>query len=507
VNSGEGSIKADIMDKSGDRLYDVVIVGAGIVGAFLAYELSKTRWKVAVVEKELDVALGASKANSGIIHAGYDPEPGTLKARLNVEGSRLYEGLSRELSFGYKKTGSFVVALTEEEEHALTGLMDRGLENGVEGLELLSGEAARSLEPGLTNKALKVLMAHSTAVVDPWEVAIAALESAVDNGVRLLLNTCVTGASSASLDASGGPFLLETTQGRLSAKVVVNAAGVHAGEISALLSGGKAEFEIIPKRGQYFVLDRAAGPLIQRVIYPAPSALGKGVLVIPTLHGNIMAGPDNETLTAEEGEAVQTTAGGLAYVRDRAELLVPGIPFHLGIANFSGIRAESTEKDFIIRASKSHPGWIHAAGIKSPGLSAAPAIAGRLLSLIRECLSGYSQKPDFRPGRRPRPVLSEMTPEVRRQSIAENPMFSHIVCRCEMVSEAEVVDCIHRSVGARTLNGVKRRVRPGGGRCQGGFCAPRILEILSRELGIPETEVCLEHPGSKMVFKKGGTLL
>jgi glycerol-3-phosphate dehydrogenase len=301
--------------------------------------------------------------------------------------------------------------------------------------------------------------------------------------------------------------VLETTQGRLAAKVVVNAAGVHAGEMSALHSGGNAEFEIVPKRGQYFVLDRAAGPLVSRVIYPAPSALGKGVLVIPTLHGNIMVGPDNETLTAEEAEAVQTTTGGLAYVRDRAEMLVPGIPFHLGIANFSGIRAESKEKDFIIRASKSHPRWIHAAGIKSPGLSAAPAIAEVLLSLIRDCLPTFSHKPDFRPGRRPRPVLSEMTHDERRHLIAENPMFSHIVCRCEMVSEAEVVDCIRRSVGARTLNGVKRRVRPGGGRCQGGFCAPRILEILSRELGIPETEVCLEHQGSEMVFRKGGTLL
>ena len=507
MNSGKRSIKPETAENSGDSLYDVVIVGAGIVGAFLAYELSKTCWKVAVVEKEPDVALGATKANSGIIHAGYDPEPGTLKARLNVEGSRLYEGLSRELSFGYKKTGSFVVALTEEEALALTGLMERGHKNGVEGIELLSGVEARSLEPSLTKRALRVLMAKTTAVVDPWEVAIAALESAVDNGVRLLLNTCVTGVSSLLPGSPEAHFELETTQGRLAAKVVVNAAGVHAGEMSALLSGGKPEFEIIPKRGQYFVLDKAAGPLVKRVIYPAPSALGKGVLVIPTLHGNIMVGPDNEMLTAEEAESVQTTAGGLAYVRDRAELLVPGIPFHLGIANFSGIRAEPTKKDFIIRASKSHPRWIHAAGIKSPGLSAAPAIAGRLLSLIRERLPLYSLKPDFRPGRRPRPVLSEMPPERRRQLIAENPMFSHIVCRCEMVSEAEVVDCIHRSVGARTLNGVKRRVRPGGGRCQGGFCAPRILEILSRELGIPETEVCLEHLGSKMVFRKGGTAL
>lgn len=507
MNAGKGPVKSDIKEKSGTCLYDVVIVGAGIIGALLAYELSKTCWRVAVVEKGQDVALGATKANSGIIHAGYDPEPGTLKARLNVEGSRLYEGLSRELSFGYKNTGSFVVALTEEESYALDGLMERGRENGVEGLELLSGEAARSIEPGLTKKALKVLMANSTAVVDPWEVAIAALESAVDNGVRLLLNTCVTGASPPGLESENAPFELETSQGRLTAKVVVNAAGVHAGEMSALLSGGKAEFEIIPKRGQYFVLDRAAGPLIQRVIYPAPSALGKGVLVIPTLHGNIMVGPDNETLASDAAESVQTTAEGLAYVRDRAELLVPGIPFHLGIANFSGIRAEPNEKDFIIRASKTHPRWIHAAGIKSPGLSAAPAIANRLVSLIRDCLPGYCHKPDFRPGRRPRPVLSKMSPEEQSQLIADNPMFSHIVCRCEMVSEAEVVDCIRRSVGARTLNGVKRRVRPGGGRCQGGFCAPRILEILSRELGIPETEVCLEHHGSEMVFRKGGTSL
>lgn len=506
--------------------YDVIIIGAGITGALLAYELAKTSWRVVVVEKEPDVALGATKANSGIIHAGYDPEPGSLKAIMNVKGSRLYEGLSRELSFGYRRTGSFVAALTEEEEKTLESLMSRGEKNGVQGLELLEGVQACQLEPHLTKRVRRVLMAATTAVVDPWEVAIAALESAVDNGVHLMLETEVTdavpprrrlhdvrrGQGPTTTEAGSSPvpvseeglFELKTTQGLLFGRVVVNAAGIHAGKLSALINNGIPEFEMTPRRGQYFVLDKAAGPLVQRVIYPAPSATGKGVLVIPTLHGNVMIGPDNESLPWDEAEAVQTTAAGLAYVRSRAELLVPGIPFHLGIANFSGIRAEPSEKDFIIRASRDYPGWIHGAGIKSPGLSAAPAISQALLELIREVLPGYSENLNFSPGRRPRPVLAEMPEAQRIRAIEADPRFSHIVCRCEMVSEAEVLDSIRRSVGARSLNGVKRRVRPGAGRCQGGFCAPKILEILSKELELPETEIVLEHLDAWMVYPKRG---
>ncbi|SCZ78932.1 NAD(P)/FAD-dependent oxidoreductase [Acidaminobacter hydrogenoformans] len=518
--------------------YDVIIIGAGITGALLAYELAKTSWRVAVVEKEPDVALGATKANSGIIHAGYDPEPGSLKASMNVKGSRLYEGLSRELSFGYRRTGSFVAAMTEEEEKTLESLMGRGEKNGVQGLELLEGVQARQLEPHLSKRVSRVLMAATTAVVDPWEVAIAALESAVDNGIHLLLETEVTGAvppggqlhvvrrgqgppameagSSRATGASPAPgsspapvsedglFELKTTKGSFFCRVVINAAGIHASELSALINDGIPEFEMTPRRGQYFVLDKAAGPLVQRVIYPAPTATGKGVLVIPTLHGNVMIGPDNESLPWDEAEAVQTTAAGLAYVRSKAELLVPGIPFHLGIANFSGIRAEPSEKDFIIRASRNYPGWIHGAGIKSPGLSAAPAISQALLELIREALPGYIENPRFSPGRRPRPVLAEMTEAQRIRAIEAEPRFSNIVCRCEMVSEAEVLDAIRRSVGARSVNGVKRRVRPGAGRCQGGFCTPKILEILSKALEIPETEIVLEHSGARMVYPRRG---
>lgn len=515
--NGDHSFKRD--GRSESEPFDVVIIGAGITGAFLAYELAKTSWKVAVVEKEPDVALGATKANSGIIHAGYDPEPGSLKASMNVKGSLLYEGLSRELSFGYRRTGSFVAALNEAEEKTLEILMGWGEKNGVQGLELLDGTQACQLEPHLTKRVRRVLMAETTAVVDPWEVAIAALEAAVDNGVCLMLETAVTGAVppkrpydrrrsakgvSSAPAAENGLFELKTSKGQLFSRVIVNVAGIHAGAVSALINDGIPEFEMTPRRGQYFVLDKAAGPLVQRVIYPAPSAAGKGVLVIPTLHGNVMIGPDNEILSWHEAEAVQTTAAGLSYVRSKAELLVPGIPFHLGIANFSGIRAEPSENDFIIRASKEHPNWIHGAGIKSPGLSAAPAIAKALLELIQEVLPDCVENLNFQPGRKPRPVLAEMTERERALAIEQEPLFAHIVCRCEMVSEAEVVDAIRRSVGARSLNGVKRRVRPGAGRCQGGFCTPRILEILSKELGIPETEVALERSDAKVVYPKRG---
>lgn len=488
--------------KDHEARYDVIVIGAGIVGAFLAFELAKTRWRTAVLEKSTDVALGATKANSGIIHAGYDPEPRTLKARLNVEGAQLYASLSRQLSFGYRKTGSLVTALTEEETFTLEKLMERGLKNGVRSLSLLSADQALRLEPNLNRQVRRALLAESTAVIDPWDAAIAALECAVDNGVTLRLSTEVTQIKLPK--AAGEDIVLSTRQGVMGARVVINAAGIHAARLSAMASGGTAEFQLVPKRGQYFVLDKSAGPLVQRVIYPAPTAVGKGVLVIPTVHGNLMVGPDNEILENFEAEVVKTTSEGLAFVRQRAQQLVPSLPFHLGIANFSGIRAEPSENDFILRASKLHPRWIHAAGIKSPGLSAAPAIAKYLMDLIQETLSDYQENSEFVLSRRPRQTLAAMSPQERRLAIAENPLFAHIVCRCELVSEAEVVDCIRRSVGARTLNGVKRRVRPGAGRCQGGFCAPRILEILARELGLKETELLLEHPGSQIVFDRGG---
>jgi glycerol-3-phosphate dehydrogenase len=347
---------------------------------------------------------------------------------------------------------------------------------------------------------MRALYAPSTGIVDPWEVAIACMESAVDQGVTLRLASEVTAILTP--EAWHDDFVIDTTTGNVRARSIINAAGVHAGKISALLNDRLPEFEIQPRRGQYFVLDKSTRGLVDHVIYPAPTSLGKGVLVIPTLHGNLLIGPDAETLPHEALEATQTTAKGLAFVRERAERLVPGLPFQLTVASFSGIRAESSQGDFILRESENFPRVFHAAGIKSPGLSAAPAIAEYILEHLKDVLPDWRENPDFTPGRRPRPVLSQATQEEKAALIATDPAFSHIVCRCEMVSEAEIVDCIRRSVGATTLNGVKRRVRPGGGRCQGGFCTPRILEILARELGIKATEVLLEHPDSWMVSER-----
>jgi glycerol-3-phosphate dehydrogenase len=486
--------------KTSDR-YDIAIIGAGIVGALLAYELSKTNQSVVVIEKERDVALGATKANSGIIHAGYDPRPGTLKAMMNVEGNRMYETLATELSFGFRRTGSLAVAVSERETRELEVLFERGQENQVPGLELLEAKDALALETNLTPHLQKALHAPTTGIVDPWEAAIAALESAVDNGVHLKLSATVVGIEKP--ETPKAPFVIRTSKGILNAMAVVNAAGIHTGEISGMVNEGQSEFLMVPKRGQYFVLDKATSGLVQRVIYPTPTEKGKGVLVIPTLHGNLLVGPDNVTLSAGDSEAVQTTTDGLAFVQKQAQRLVPGLPFHLGIANFAGIRADSEESDFILRASRHHERLIHAAGIKSPGLSAAPSISKYLAGLLREVLPGWKVNPAFVPGRRPRPVLSNMSSDARAAYIRANPAFGKIVCRCEMVSEAEVIDSIRRSVGATSLNGVKRRVRPGGGRCQGGFCAPRIMEILARELGISESEILLEKDDSRMVFMRG----
>ena len=477
-------------------MYDVLIVGAGITGCFLADELSRYELSVAVLERENDVACGSTMANSAIIHAGNDPEEGTLKARLNLEGSRSYEDICKRLHVPYKKIGSFTVASGSGEEKVLAALFDRAKARGIEA-RLLSGDEARVLEPTLSKSVTQALELPETAVIGPWETAEALMEEAVLNGVQLFLNREVTG-----IFRREEGFVVETAGGEeFPARIVVNAAGLYADELYGMVSGGRrlrgtdSPLEITPRRGEYFVLDKLEKPLVSRVIYPVPGKLGKGVLAVPTVHGNVLLGPNSMDMDDKEG--IDNTREGLDYVKSQLGRILEQVPYGKVIRNFAGLRAKGNTGDFIIEESPEAPGFINAAGIESPGLSSAPAIASYIRKeIIRTELLApgftWKEKKEYR-HRKPPIVMAELSEEERNAVIKADPAYGRIVCRCEQISEGEVAAAIRKLVGAVSIKGVKKRVRPGMGRCQGGFCQPEIVKLLARELGIDEDEVAVSY--------------
>lgn len=466
-------------------MHDIIIIGGGVTGAACAYELSRYDLQVAVLEACNDVAAGTTKANSAIIHAGYDPEPGTLMARLNVEGSRLTEEICARLDVPYRKTGSMVLAFHERDRACLRALLSRGERNGVSGLRLLSGGEARALEPELSGHAAEALLAPSAAIVNPWEFALAMAETAVRNGVKLHRSARVTGIS-----REGGHFRLATTRGVFYSRYVINAAGVHAGEVHQLI--GEPEFTIRPAKGEYYLLDKSEGGRVSRVIFQCPSELGKGVLVSPTVHGNLIVGPTAEPCGPED---LSNTAAGLRLVREQAVRSVPNINFRENIRNFTGVRANSDRKDFIIEESRSVPGFFNAAGICSPGLSAAPAIAKYLVEQMAGKGLELVPKTEFTDSRR-RTRFHQLDAEARSALIARDPRYGRVICRCETVTEGEIIESLRQPIPPLSVNGVKRRTGPGMGRCQGGFCGPRVQELLARELGVRPQDVPLEDAGS-----------
>jgi len=465
-------------------MQDVLIIGCGVTGAACAYTLSRYRLRVTVLEANNDVAAAATKANSAILHAGYDPKPGTLMARLNVEGVRLAEEICARLDVPYRKTGSMVLAFDGKDRASLDTLLERGRANGVHGLRLLTGDEARALEPELSTEVSAVLLAPSAAIVNPWEYALAMAETAVKNGAELHRLCRVTGISK---EQDG--FTVTTTGGVFRSRFVINAAGVHAGEIHELIA--PPAFTIRPAKGEYYLLDKSEGGRVSRVIFQCPSRLGKGVLVAPTVHGNLIAGPTAEPCGLDD---VSVTAGGLEAVRRLASRSVPGIRFRENIRNFAGVRANSDRGDFIIEESVV-PGFFDAAGICSPGLSAAPAIARYLTGLLAERGLTLEEKPDFDDSRK-RVRFLELDDRARNALIAQDSRYGRVVCRCETVTEGEIIACLHTPIPPVSINGVKRRVGAGMGRCQGGFCGPRVQEILARELGLAPAQIPLEGPES-----------
>ncbi len=469
--------------------FDVAVIGAGVTGCAIARELSRYNLKVCVTEREEDVCSGTSKANSAIVHAGYDAVPGSQKARFNVEGNRMMEALSKDLEFDFKQNGSLVLCFAQEDMPDLEELYQKGVTNGVEGLQILTGDQVREMEPNVTDTVVAALYAPTGGIVCPFGLTIALAENACENGVEFLFNT---GIESVKKTESG--YDLEAGDTLIHASCVVNAAGVYADTFHNMVSEKK--IHITPRKGDYCLLDKEAGAHVSRTIFQLPGKLGKGILVAPTVHGNLLTGPTARDIADKEGTA--TTADGLAEVMEKAGLGVKNIPFRQVITSFCGLRAHEDGDDFIIGEAEDAPGFFDAAGIESPGLSSAPAIGVYLAELVAAKL-GAEKKENWNGKRKGFLRPEKMSREERAALIKEHPEYGTIICRCEGVSEGEILDAIHRRPGAVSLDGIKRRVRQGMGRCQAGFCTPRTMEILARELGITMEEICKNAPGSNML--------
>jgi glycerol-3-phosphate dehydrogenase len=478
----------------GIALYDVAVIGAGVTGAAVARELSRYELSVVVLDRGEDVACGASKANSAIVHAGYDAAPGTLMARLNVQGSAMMEGLCRELSVKYKRTGSLVIAFNAAERLELERLKAQGEKNGVPGLEILSGDEARRREPGLSGEVEAALWAPTGAITCPYELTLALMENAVVNGAVFRRGFEVTG-----IRREGGAFAVESGSGEtVRARFLVNAAGIYADRMNEL-AGGRP-FALRPRKGEYMLLDRAAGG-VGTVVFQTPCKWGKGVLVAPTVDGNVYAGPT--AMDIDDREDTSTTPEGMWYLRRLSRKSVPGLALHRVITAFAGLRAVAAGRgDFVIGAEPGVPGFVNAAGICSPGLSAAPAVALMVVEELRKTGLELREKAGFNPRRLHEKPFREMDDAERRRAVERDARYARIVCRCETVTEAEIVAALHSPVPATTMDGVKRRTRAQMGRCQGGFCGPRIIEIISRETGRPMEEITKSGGGSWLVVGK-----
>ena len=449
-------------------IYDVAIAGAGVIGAMVARELSRYQLRVCVLEKGNDVACGASKANSGIIHGGFDPEPGTLKAELNVAGVPLLYKAAEELGVPCKNNGSLVVAFGPEQEKTLQMLYARGVKNGVEKMQLLSSSAARALEPQLSKNITAALLVPTAGIICPYELTVAALGNAMDNGAALFLNFNITAVQKSQ------HFTVTAQNGQtVQAKYFINCAGGGADAVAA--AAGEPFFKIIPRAGEYLLLDKTQGSTVAHTVFGVPDENGKGVLVSPTVDGNLLLGPTAHRVPS--ANCTGTTQNGLNTVQSLAQKSVPGVQLRAVITSFAGVRASVKDGDFIITPSKTVPGLIHAAGIDSPGLTASVAIARRVVTLAQNCGLALKPSPNFNPRRKNPHAFRAMSVEEKDAYIKKHPEYGKIICRCEGVSEGEIKAALRQNPKPQDLDGVKRRTRSGMGRCQGGFCTPYILQL------------------------------
>ena len=519
-------------------MYDVMIIGSGVSGSAAARELSRYKAKICVLEKEEDVCCGTSKANSGIVHAGYDAKEGSLMAKLNVRGNAMMEQLSKDLDFPFKRIGSLVICLREEDMDKLQALYDRGVANGVSGLQILNREEVLEMEPNIADNVYAALYAPTAGIVCPFGLNIAMAENACENGVEFKFDTEVK-----ELKKTEDIWEVHTNQGVFKTKYVVNAAGVYADKFHNMVSENKihitarkgeylffdksvgtifnttvvplpgkmgkgiaASYTIngnffigptaTPRRGDYCLLDKTAGGHVKRTIFALPNEFGKGILVSPTAHGNLLLGPT--AIDIEEKEGTNTTREGLDQVLTKAGQNVKNIPMRQVITSFAGLRAHEDGHEFIIEELEDAKGFIDCAGIESPGLTSSPAIGEMVAGILKEKLH-LEEKENFIATRKGILDPNTLSKEERVKLIKEKPAYGNIICRCEMITEGEIIDAIHRPLGAKSLDGVKRRTRAGMGRCQAGFCSPRTMEILARELEIPMSEITKSGGKSRII--------
>ncbi len=454
-------------------MFDIIIIGAGVIGSMIARTLSQYKLNILVLEKENDVGNGASSANSAIIHSGYDPEPGTLKTKLNVRGNELFDQVAKELDVEFERIGSITLANTLEEVEILETLKKRSEVNGVK-VEILNHDELKRIEPSITNQVIKGLLAPTCGIINPFELVVAAMENAMDNGVKLNLLEEVI-----SINKQKESFIVSTNKNNYETKYVINCAGVYSDSINEMVN--EKSFTIKPRRGEYFVLDHFDDNYVKHVLFNVPSSKGKGVLVSPTTHYNYLVGPSSEYVL--EKDDVSTDKETLDNVEHNAYSLVDNLRLDKQIRIFSGIRAVSDTGDFVIE--ETIPYFINVAGIQSPGLASSPAIAEMVAGMIKN----KEKKEDYNPYRRSLVRLNKKTLTERRVFYEKDPSFGNIICRCEKITEGEIIDVIHRNCGATTIKGVKKRVRPGFGKCQGGFCEAHVLKILERELSVAKESI------------------
>lgn len=472
-------------------MYDVIVIGCGVVGAATAYNLSRYNLKVGILEAENDVATGTTKANSAIIHAGYDPETGTLMAKLNVEGSRLSKEICQKLSVPYKQVGSLVLAFDKVQLEGIQALYIKGKKNGVIGLKILDTEQVKKLEPLVSDKVVGALYAPTAAIVSPWEICLAMAETAVKNGAEIYLENTVI-----AIKKEEYGFLITTDKGEYKTKAIFNASGISGDKLHNMVAS--PTFKIHPHSGQYFLLDKSEGYKAQHIIFQCPVGDTKGVLVAPTVHGNLIAGPDS---TAQEGQSVRTTLAGLEFVKETAKKSIPSINYKENIRNFAGLRAISDREDFIIEEAKDAKGFFDLSGIKSPGLSAAPAIGVMACNMLQKSGVELVKKTNFI-DRREKVNFNELSTEQKIEKIKENPSYGRVICRCETITEGDILSALDTQIPPVSIDGVKRRAGAGMGRCQGGFCGPRVMEILARVHNKELSEIVQDKTGTVLLTGK-----
>ncbi len=472
-------------------MFDVIVIGGGVVGGSVLRELTKYKLHVCLLEKVGDVAMGSSKANSGIVHAGFDASIGSLKAKFNVEGNKMMESVCTDLGVKFRRNGSLVVAFSEEDCKTINDLKARGEVNGVEGLEIIDQPRLREMEKNISDEALGALYAPTGGIVCPYELTIATIGNAMDNGAELMTDFAVS-----SIEKTENGYVVKSENGQeVYAKLVINCAGLHSGKIAEMV--GDTDIKIGARNGEYILLDRESSDFVSHTLFFTPTKLGKGILVTQTVDNNILLGP-----TAEEGnDSTETSANGLAFVIEKARKMCKNPPLFNTITSFAGVRAYSDRHDFIIEESKVAKGVIHCTGIESPGLTASPAIAKYVVETLVGGMLPLEKNEGFNGTRKPDYFFKNLSMEEKNEIIKKDPSYGKIVCRCEQVTEGEILHAIRENPPAKDIDGVKRRTRSGMGRCQGGFCQPYVAELIAKERGISLTNVTKSGKGSNLLME------